>query len=402
MALLFGTSRTALHLPPESPMRDRSLTIAIVANGFPPALGGAQIYNAEYARHLQARGHRVRVFTWDGAGEHGDEAYPFEVRRERRALRRGRVEPGSLPDVLAGWRPDVVFVSRGSRKLRRVVRTAGEVAPVVIAMHDVSRGPRPRGALRAWRFRRAHGLDLATRLVANSEDTRARLIDVGVPREHIDLVHPGIDVERFTPEEEAGASRRALDLEGRHVLLTVSRLAPNKGHERVLELLPALRRRISDLAYVIVGEGPTRERLEARVCELDVGDLVQFTGRVRDTRDYYRACDVFVMVSHRAGNRGKPGEGFGISYAEAGACGKPVVASTDGGAGEVVVDGETGRLVDPEDTSTLEKALVELLTEPAVARAMGKRAREHVRRFDWRHGARDLEEALRAAAATSR
>ena len=51
-------------------MRDRSLTIASVANGFPPALGGAQIYNVEYARHLQARGHRVRVFTWDGAGEH--------------------------------------------------------------------------------------------------------------------------------------------------------------------------------------------------------------------------------------------------------------------------------------------------------------------------------------------
>ena len=156
-------------------MRDQSLTIAIVANGFPPALGGAQIYNAEYARLQLARGHRVRVFTWDGAAEHGDEVYLFEVRREGRAFRRGRLEPGSLPDALAGWRPDVVFVSPGSRKLRRVVRAAAEAAPVVIAMHDVSRGRRPRGAVRAWRFRRAYGFDLATRLIACSEDTRARL-----------------------------------------------------------------------------------------------------------------------------------------------------------------------------------------------------------------------------------
>ena len=51
-------------------MRDRSLTIAIVANGFPPALGGAQIYRVEYEHHLQTRDHRVRVSTWDGAGEH--------------------------------------------------------------------------------------------------------------------------------------------------------------------------------------------------------------------------------------------------------------------------------------------------------------------------------------------
>ena len=89
-----------------------------------------------------------------------------------------------------------------------------------------------------------------------------------------------------------------------------------------------------------------------------------------------------------------------MAYAEAGACGKPVVASTSGGGVEVVVDGETGRVVDAEDDGALFTTLRELLVDPERARALGEKAREHVQRFDWSLGAVELDRVLREAAAS--
>jgi phosphatidylinositol alpha-1,6-mannosyltransferase len=114
--------------------------------------------------------------------------------------------------------------------------------------------------------------------------------------------------------------------------------------------------------------------------------------------DYYRAADVFVMASHRGGARGKPGEGFGMGYVEAGACALPAVASTDGAGGEIVAHGETGWVVDPRDAAALERALLDLLGDRERARAMGEKARLRVQRFDWSVGAGELERSLRAAA----
>jgi glycosyltransferase involved in cell wall biosynthesis len=113
-------------------------------------------------------------------------------------------------------------------------------------------------------------------------------------------------------------------------------------------------------------------------------------------RPFYHACDVFVMASTPHGAGGKAGEGFGMAYVEAGACGKPAVASASGGGGEIVVDGETGRVVDPEDRAALEAALASLFADPERARALGESARERVLRFDWEHGATALERALHA------
>jgi phosphatidylinositol alpha-1,6-mannosyltransferase len=104
------------------------------------------------------------------------------------------------------------------------------------------------------------------------------------------------------------------------------------------------------------------------------------------------------MPSTPHGSGGKAGEGFGMAYAEAGACGKPAIASASGGGGEIVADGETGHVVDPQDAGALEAALASLLAQPARARAFGERARERVLRFDWEHGVARLEEVLCAAA----
>ena len=141
-----------------------------------------------------------------------------------------------------------------------------------------------------------------------------------------------------------------------------------------------------------------RGALERRTAELDLKGAVVFTGRVPDVRPFYQACDVFVMASTPHGDGGKAGEGFGMAYVEAGACGRPAVASASGGGGEIVVDGQTGCVVDPEDAPALEAALASLLADPERARALGERARARVLRFDWEHGVAALERVLYAAA----
>jgi phosphatidylinositol alpha-1,6-mannosyltransferase len=294
-------------------------------------------------------------------------------------------------------------VSGGSGALSRVVHAAAALVPTVVSVHDLRDMRRRRGRLGRWRARSRYGFDRATALTANSEHTRRRLLELGVAASKVEIVYPGVDTQRFCPDRLAGEqARKELGLEGALVLLTVSRLAPNKGHLLVLEALASLRRRFERLVYVIVGEGGMRGALERRTAELGLEGSVVFTGRVPDVRPLYHACDVFVMASTTHGSGGKAGEGFGMAYAEAGACGKPAVASASGGGGEIVVDGETGRVVDPDDAEALAAALTSLLVEPERARAFGERARERVLRFDWSHGVAVLERVLRAAAGSTR
>jgi phosphatidylinositol alpha-1,6-mannosyltransferase len=247
--------------------------------------------------------------------------------------------------------------------------------------------------------RRRYRFDLPSRFVANAEHTRERLVRMGIARSRIAVVFPGVDTARFAPDPEAGARlRRERGLEGRRLLLTVSRLTRHKGHATVFEALARLRGELPDLAYAVVGEGRIRGELARRAADFGVADLVHFAGAVERVEPWYAACDVYVMPSSPTAGGRKAAEGFGMAYVEAGACGKPVIASSSGGGREIVVEGETGFLVDPGDAAGLAAALRELLARPERARAMGEKARERVRRFDWSEGVATLEQVLRDAA----
>ena len=158
------------------------------------------------------------------------------------------------------------------------------------------------------------------------------------------------------------------DLAGRQVLMTVARLSSPeryKGIDEILELMPSLVREDPNLTYLIAGEGHDRPRLQSKAASLGVEQNVVFTGYIpeEEKTDHYRLADVFVMPGR--------GEGFGIVYLEAMACGIPVVASKADASREAVLEGQLGQIVDPGDLQEIRTAICKALLEPrAVPRGL--------------------------------
>jgi glycosyltransferase involved in cell wall biosynthesis len=143
-----------------------------------------------------------------------------------------------------------------------------------------------------------------------------------------------------------------------------------KGHDQILEALPRVLELCPNVHLVVAGEGDDRRRLEEKADYLGIGAAVLFAGFTSEATlaELYRRCAVFVMPSR--------GEGFGLVYLEAMRAARPVVAALGSAAEEIVVDGETGLLVDPDDRERLARTLARLLRDAGGARRMGWAGRE--------------------------
>lgn len=175
------------------------------------------------------------------------------------------------------------------------------------------------------------------------------------------LLPNAIDLSRYTPGAKSEQLLARWSLAGRRVLLTVGRMdaaEQAKGFDEILDVLPQLVAEIPGLAYVAVGDGSDRMRLQAKAASLGVKDNSVFPGYVSESEklDYYRLADVFVMPSRL--------EGFGYVFLEALAAGVPVIASKVDGSREAVRNGEWGTLVDPDRSEELIEAIRRALTNP--------------------------------------
>lgn len=238
----------------------------------------------------------------------------------------------------------------------------------------------------------AHGIDVweplpgwrrgalksANVVLAPSNDTANHVaIDQGVARERIRVLPWALD-----PEFEELLRAQALltppvDFPEGRVILTVGRWNADeryKGMDTLITALPRLLTEWPDLQLVAVGEGDDQGWLEGVANGRGVRRHVHFlTGlSYREIAACYSACEIFALPSR--------GEGFGLVYLEAMACGKPVIGGAHGGAPEVIEDGKTGYLVQHGDVSQLATSLETLLADPGLAREMGARGRERVER----------------------
>lgn len=186
----------------------------------------------------------------------------------------------------------------------------------------------------------------------------------------------GTDPARFFPDPERRAQkRRELGFaDDELVLLNVSALEPRKGTWRVVEAMPQILERAGSVRYLILGDGPQRNALEARAKELGVAERILFAGTTSNLAPYYNAADVFVMLSDS--------EAGSIACLEAMSSGLPVIVSDAGGFGEVATP-ECGRMIDINLPRALAEAVAEL-RDSALREERGRNARRRiVENFSW-------------------
>lgn len=217
--------------------------------------------------------------------------------------------------------------------------------------------------IEAWNVQRPSlkkALHHADRILAVSEYTRDRLLaEQRLDPSRIHILPNTFDADRFSIIPKPAHLLNKYNLQANQpIILTVARLSEAeqyKGYDQLLLALPAIRQVLPDVHYILVGQGGDRPRVEQMITQLKLHDCVTLAGYVPDAElvDHYNLCDVFAMPSK--------GEGFGIVYLEAMACGKPVLAGNCDGAQDALCQGELGVLVDPDDVTAIAVALIQIL-----------------------------------------
>lgn len=230
----------------------------------------------------------------------------------------------------------------------------------------------------------------ADRAIATSAAIQRDLLGYGFRPDQIAALPNGVDTRAFAPARatrgELGIAREA------RVALYVGSLRAVKGVDVLLDAWARVARDCRAARLLIVGDGVDRAALQAQAARLGIADSVEFRGEQSDPRPYYWASDLFVLPSRS--------EGFPNVILEALAAGLPCVASNVGGIPDQITANENGLLVPPENADGLADALIQLLRDDARRRAMGDRARESARRFDWEFVAPQYVELYRELCAS--
>jgi phosphatidyl-myo-inositol dimannoside synthase len=252
-------------------------------------------------------------------------------------------------------------VPPNARMLAMHVHLAGTALPLVwrgaklsIFLHGIE-------VWKRLRMRERMALRAASTVLANSDCTVQRFGEIN--RDFRDL---SIDLCPLGIAPLNGPVVGPCLTPGRFALI-VGRLVGEsryKGHDELLELWPAVLDQYPDFSLVIAGDGPDRPRLQEKVSDLGLQDVVRFTGLVNDEelQKLYRDCEFFVMPSM--------GEGFGLVYLEAMRARKACIGAP-GAAASVIEDGRTGIIADPRCKDEMLGAILALISKPQRTIQMG-------------------------------
>ena len=369
--------------------------------------GGLNVYVLETSRRLAAAGVDVEIFT---RAKTSSLAHTVEIEPGVRVshLRAGPFEElpkEDLPAQMCAFSAGLLRAEAGRPAgwfdlIHSHYWLSGQVGwlaserwdvPLVHSMHtmakvknlELANGDRAEPQVRV--IGEEQVVENASRLIANTGDEARQLIDLySASPQAIDVVHPGVDLDVFSPGDRASA-RATLGLRPDvQVLLFVGRIQPLKAPDvllravaRMVESDPARRR---DLVVAVCG-GPSGSGLDHPsaladlATSLGIADIVRFeppNDRAR-LAQWYRAADATVVPSYS--------ESFGLVAIESQACGTPVVAASVGGLRTAVADGRSGLLVPGHDPDEWARALERMTTRERDHLAAG--ARSHAEGFSW-------------------
>jgi len=377
--------------PPGSSFPDKKSapSLILVTHEYHPHRGGIAVYSAEMARAAQELNYRVEV--WAPALPEGvtEPAWPFQVRRLPLS------GDHSLRSQWCMARELIAHADRLNDATLYIPEPGPLLAMLLLQYFDTIRPARLMltfhgseiqrlASRRLLRWSTNHLLTKATRISVVSDFAR-NLLQCHFPQAGGKVVvTPGALRSDLRMNQSSPAALPG----SKTVILTVARLNPRKGQLEVINALKSLQpAQRAALEYWLVGAHGKENYdslLAAAAAQADFP--VKFLGDIPDEKlgVIYAQADIFAMTSmpHKHSV-----EGFGLVYLEAGAHGLPIVAHAIGGVPEAVLDGETGLLVAPGDTTALTQAFARLLDDAPLRRRLGEAARTRALGHTWRDSA---------------
>jgi len=364
------------------------MSILLLSEIFPPRHGGSGRWFYELYRRLEPG--TVTIVTQDNADpadQRVDAEFPQRIHRTamaspswgllsvtgllfyvRTLMRVLRLKPAELGQIHCGRTIPEGFIGL------LLARLLGK--PLLCYVHgediEVARTSREL----TWIVKRV--LRGADRLICNSQNTKALLMEHwDVPAKKIEVINPGVDEQTFCPAEPDPVFRKKVGWNDRFVCLTVGRLQRRKGHDKMIEAIPQIKKEIPNILYAIVGQGDNYPNLVAEVKKLGLEQHVQFLDEINDEDliRCYQQCDVFILPNRSDGN---DIEGFGMVLVEAQASGKPVIAGDSGGTAETMDGGKTGILADCTRPEHIAEAILCVRRGMQEGRFQRDSCREHV------------------------
>lgn len=320
---------------------------------------GAQVYATDLAPGLQALGCEVETVAL-APGNHGDQLAIDVLGPSRRSLATFRA-------LRARARNFDVVIAHGSTTLPAcAIALSGSGVPFVY--RQIS-DPLFWAATTARRLRSQAFLARAERVVSLSESTADVVSDhYGLPRSKIVVIPNAVPGERFAPSgpQERMAARAELGVDECAALaISVGALVPEKGVDLAIRSLAQQ----AECRLLIAGDGPERGALEGLALE-QLGERARFLGSIDDPRSLYTVGDFLLLPS-------RGGDSMPAVLIEAGLCGLPAITCPIGAIADVVVDGETGVLVEPDDLPALRVAVEALSSDRDLAQRLGAGAHAH-------------------------
>jgi phosphatidylinositol alpha-1,6-mannosyltransferase len=370
----------------------------VITNDFPPRPGGIQTFGYEIVRRFEPDSVTVLTSDWEGAAEF-DAAQDFKILRagtktllpskSKLAMAREIVVAENITRVLFGAAAPLGLLASPLRKLG--------VTNIVGMTHGHETGwamtPGMRQALRKI----GNDTDHLTYISEYAHKKIAKALSPDAAARMRRIV-PGVNVTEFSPANAVAGNQLRTDLGwmDRPVIVCVSRLMARKGQDELIRALPQVHRTSPNVSLIIVGEGPYRKDLEGLVKKLHLEEFVHLTGKVSQTdlSKWYAVGDIFAMPCRtRVG--GWDVEGLGIVFLEGSATGLPVIVGDSGGAIDAVLDGETGFLVDGNNTGEIAQRISYLISNPDVAQQMGEAGRNWVtQEWTWDQNFKKLDGLL--------
>ena len=360
------------------------LKLLFVSGGVPwtPDMGGGYLIAFKLAQHLAKRGHRVDYLT-DCPEQYRkqlDNIGPIYIKSwgyKDLPLREFMQVFKQLPSY------DIIHAHGAEGVLFSIYSRLRGSPPCFISIYDPDIPVKRWYRQTAWDVYRNIGTKLAAKVLVLSEFSRKNVNSVlHIPVSRISVIPPGVstDFRSLNPKiTNPNHSKKSVNL------LFVGRLEYQKGLDVLIRALSVVKAK-HRVTLMVIGTGSLMDDYRNLAKQYKVNDIMYFKGYIPpdELPPFYRAADIFVCPSRY--------ESFGLTFAEAMAAGLPVVATDVTAIPEVVVDGETGILVPPDNSNALSLGIEKLIENVELRKNFGLAGMERVKtRYIWETSAYQLE-----------